>query len=156
MTETAPWEADEWIQQTQRMLDSFERWIGSSLIPRVDPQADSKALYDAEFIVVAHGTEDDPRLNFANRAALSLWSMTLDQFLGTPSRMTAEPVHRSERAELMRRTRENGFINDYSGIRIAADGSRFRIERAIVWNVVDENGEHAGQAATFSEWTTVN
>ena len=156
MTEAIhPHESDAWIRQTRRMLDSFERWTGHSLIPRIDPQSDSTALYHAEFVVVAHGTQDDPLLNFGNLAALSLWSMDLDQFLGTPSRRTAEPVHRSERAELMRRTLADGFIDDYSGIRIASDGSRFQIHRAIVWNVLDEDGEHAGQAATFSDWSPV-
>jgi hypothetical protein len=157
MTEAShPYNSDDWIRQTCRMLDSFARWTGNSLIPRIDPQADSAALFHAEFVVVAHGIQDDPLLNFGNLAALSLWSMNLEQFLGTPSRKTAEPVHRSERAKLMQRTRQDGFIDDYSGIRIASDGSRFRIHRAIVWNVLDEDGEHAGQAATFSEWTSID
>jgi len=48
--------------------------------------------------------------------------------------------------------RENGFIDDYSGIRISSTGRRFHIRQAIVWNVLDEDGRYAGQAATFSSW----
>lgn len=149
----SPFQSADWIQRTQQILDSFERWTKRSLIPRVGPAEDSATLFQADFVVVAHGTEDDPLLNYGNLAALKLWLMDLEQLIGTPSRKTAEPIHRSERAELLRRTREDGFIDDYSGIRIASDGTRFRIQQAIVWNVVDESGAHAGQAATFSEWT---
>ena len=102
--------------------------------------------------MVSHGTEADPLLNYGNRTALDLWEMSLEQFLGTPSRETAEPVHRDERAELLRRTTEDGFIDDYSGIRISSSGRRFRIHQATVWNVVDENGDRVGQAAAFSSW----
>jgi len=66
--------------------------------------------------------------------------------------MTAEPLHREERAILLKRTTRNGFVDDYQGIRISSSGRRFRIERAIVWNLLDEDGNHAGQAATFSQW----
>lgn len=142
-----------WLTRTQQLLDSWEHWLGSPLIPRSDPVADAQRIADAPFVVVAHGTEQDPLLNFANRSALTLWEMSLDQFLGTPSRLTAEPVHRSERAELLQRTTRDGYISDYSGIRIASTGARFRIHQATVWNVLDEHGAAAGQAATFSEWT---
>jgi len=50
------------------------------------------------------------------------------------------------------RVRDNGFIDDYSGIRISLNGRRFRINQATVWNVLDEAGAYAGQAATFSSW----
>ena len=104
-------------------------------------------------MVVSHGTETDPLLNYGNRTALELWEMTLHEFLGTPSRQTAEPVHRDEREELLRRTREFGYIDDYSGIRISATGKRFRIHRATVWNVVNSESQRVGQAAAFSQWT---
>jgi hypothetical protein len=45
-----------------------------------------------------------------------------------------------------------GFIDDYRGVRIAKSGGRFVIEQATVWNLLDENRAHYGQAATFSHW----
>ncbi len=137
------------------MLDSYERWTGSTLIVRENLREDSRALYESAFIVVAHGTESDPLLNYGNAAALGLWQMSLEEFLGTPSRETAEPVHRDERADLLRRTTQNGYIDDYSGIRISSTGQRFRIHKAVVWNLHDDNGVYVGQAATFSDWTFV-
>jgi hypothetical protein len=78
--------------------------------------------------------------------------MDLETLTRTPSRLTAEPMHRDERAEFLRRVREQGFIDDYSGIRISSKGRRFRIGQATVWNVTDALGNYAGQAATFSNW----
>ncbi|HSG71683.1 MAG TPA: MEKHLA domain-containing protein, partial [Planctomycetaceae bacterium] len=62
------------------------------------------------------------------------------------------PVHRDERARLMQRVTDEGFIDDYSGIRISATGKRFLIRRAVVWNLADADWRYVGQAATFSEW----
>ena len=49
-------------------------------------------------------------------------------------------------------TARDGFVDDYSGVRISATGRRFFIEKATVWNVRDERGEFAGQAAMFRHW----
>ena len=83
---------------------------------------------------------------------MSLWQMDWEILTTMPSRLTAEPMHRDERAEFLRRVREKGFIDDYSGIRISSIGRRFRIRQATVWNVTDALGDYAGQAATFSNW----
>ncbi|MFO0906176.1 MAG: MEKHLA domain-containing protein [Pirellulales bacterium] len=147
----APWAQREWIAHTQLLLDSYRRFLGRELLPRDgSPREQSRALYEAPFVVVSHGTEDDPILNYANRTALRLWEMELDDFLRTPSRHTAEPMHRDERAQLLERTRRDGYVDDYQGIRIAKSGRRFRIEQAVVWNLVDAAGRYAGQAATFT------
>jgi 2-methylisocitrate lyase-like PEP mutase family enzyme len=148
-----PWAEPVWVERAQAMLDSYARWRGEELIPRSgDPLAQSRALFEAPFVVVAHGTEADPILNYANRRAVTLWETDLATLLRTPSRLTAEPVHREERAELLERTRRDGFVDDYRGVRISLRGNRFRIERATVWNVVGPSGEPAGQAATFRDW----
>ena len=47
---------------------------------------------------------------------------------------------------------QNGFIANYTGIRIASTGRRFFIREAIIWNLTDESGEPYGQAATFDQW----
>jgi hypothetical protein len=142
-----------WIAHTQCLLDSFARWRKHDLISRGGSVMDqSRALFEAPFVVVSHGGQADPILNYGNRAALELWEMDLPTFLKTPSRLTAEPVHRDERARLLARTTRDGYVDDYRGIRISRTGRRFYIERAIVWNLVDAKGHPIGQAATFSEW----
>ncbi len=135
------------------MLDSYRHWLGEDLIDRGgDSLAQSERLFQAAFVVVAHDTQPDPIFNYANRRALELWEIGLPRLLTTPSRLTAEPVHRQERERLLERTARQGFVDDYQGVRIAASGRRFRIERAIVWNVLDVTGLKIGQAATFSAW----
>ena len=137
------------ILQAERIIASYQLVTGRALVAE---SAAPVALFEFPAVVVAHGTEQDPLLNYGNRAALALWELTWGQLVGTPSRQTAEPVHRDERARLLARVTEFGFIDDYRGIRISASGRRFEIRSAVVWNVIDQTGAHWGQAATFSHW----
>ena len=138
----------------QVLLDSFARLLGRQLVSRAGTaEEQAERLFAAPFVVVSHGTEADPVLNYGNRAALALWEMDSATLRRTPSRLTAEPMHRDERARLLERTRRDGFVDDYRGVRISRTGRRFMIERAVVWNLVDSTGGHYGQAATFAEWT---
>ena len=144
-------------EHVQLLLDSFARFLGRELISRQGgAEEQAERLFQAPFVVVSHGTEADPVLNYGNAAALALWEMDLATLTSTPSRLTAEPVHRDERARLLARTARDGFVDDYSGIRISSTGKRFRIEQAIVWNLVDAAGIHRGQAATFDRWTPLD
>ncbi len=106
--------------------------------------------------MLSHGTEDDPILNYGNAAALTLWETDLETFRSMPSRLTAEAPRRDERARLLERVIREGYIDDYSGIRISTTGKRFFIERATVWNVFDRESAWIGQAATFSEWRPIS
>ena len=135
------------------LLSSYRRWTGSNLIePCGDEALDANNLFEAKFVVVSAGADADQLLNYANATALRLWEMDWATLTATPSMQTAEPMHRSERAEFLRRVREKGFIDDYSGIRISTSGRRFRIQKATVWNLMDESDLYLGQAATFSKW----
>lgn len=148
-----PWQEDNWIEQSQILLNSYRQFLDEELISRDGSDEDqSRAMFEAPFVVVSHGTQDDPILNYGNEVALNLWEMDLETLLQTPSRMTAEPVDRDERARLLQRTLRDGFVDDYRGIRIASSGRRFLIEKAIVWNLVNDAGDRVGQAATFSDW----
>ena len=142
------------VEHVQSLLDSFAQRLGRELIPRDgSPVEQAERLFRAPFVVVSHGTEADPILNYGNAAALALWEMTPEELRRTPSRLTAEPLHRDERARLLERTRRDGYVDDYAGVRISKTGKRFRIEQAIVWNLTDSAGVHSGQAATFGHWT---
>ncbi|WP_437202137.1 MEKHLA domain-containing protein [Planctomicrobium sp. SH664] len=143
-----------WIELSQLLLDSYARWLGRELIPRRGTSAEqADRLFHAPFVVVSHGTQADPVFHYGNQAALNLWELDLPSLLTMPSRLTAEPVHRDERARLLERTTRDGYVDDYSGIRISRSGRRFRINQAIIWNLVDLSGTYRGQAATFSDWT---
>ncbi len=92
------------------------------------------------------------RLNFANLKAQELWEMTWEEITRMPSRRTAEAPSREERARLLERVHQHGYIDNYSGLRISKSGRRFRITSAIVWNVMDDRRRQVGQAAMFTDW----
>lgn len=142
------------IRHTQRLLRSFYHWTGAPLLPNDgDQTALSQALFEAPFVVVSHGAEADPILNYGNRQALKLWRIEWEQFTQTPSRLTAEPMERADRDRLLQQAKANGFINNYQGVRICSTGQRFSIHNVILWTVLDEKGVGCGQAATFDQWT---
>jgi hypothetical protein len=110
-------------------------------------------LFESPVVVVSHGTQADPILNYGNKTALGLWEMTWEQFIRTPSRLTAEPVNRAERQGMLEQARMRGFIDTYRGVRISGSGRRFRVENALIWNVLDAQQRWIGQAAAFSRWS---
>lgn len=144
------------IEHSILLAESYARVTGGQLIKNLgDDRQLARALFDAPFVVLSHGAEDDPIFNYANAAALALFKYEWAEFMQLPSRLSAEQPNREERARLLKRVTEQGFIDDYSGVRIAKDGTRFLIEKATVWNLLDEEGCFCGQAATFSNWKTV-
>jgi hypothetical protein len=148
------WAQPAVVEWSQRLLHSFHRWTGTPLLSVEGTVAEqAQRLFMAPFVVVSHGTEADPILNYGNQAALDLWEMPWEQLLHTPSRQTAEPVHHAERSSLLKRVEEQGYFDGYRGIRISSTGRRFLVEQALVWNVVDDAGQRVGQAATFAHWT---
>lgn len=148
------WERPDIIAHTACLARCYRRFTGRDLLLGLfNPAGLARNIFEAPFVVVSHGTEADPVLNYGNQAALYLWEMSWEELTRTSSRLTAEAPEREERARLLAAVTANGFIDDYSGIRISKTGRRFRIARATVWNLVTESGEPCGQAATFGEWT---
>ena len=149
------WQQETVIAQTQMVARSLKHWTGRELLADSEPGALvelAEKIFHAPFVLVSHGTQADPILNYGNAAALALWEMSWAELTRTPSRLTAEAPNREERARLLAAVTANGFIDDYSGIRISKTGRRFRIAQATVWNLLDERGICSGQAAMFSRW----
>jgi len=148
------WDKPDLVRHAGDLVRSFRQVVGRDLLPQAGSEQDLAAmLCDAPFVVLSHGLEADPVLNYGNAAALALWEMSFADFTRMPSRVTAEPVLREERERLLAIVTAKGYIDDYAGVRISASGRRFRIENAIVWNVMDADGARRGQAATFDRWT---
>jgi hypothetical protein len=147
------WQSNFAIAQTACLARSLRHWTGRELLPGFSEPAElAQKVFEAPFVVVSHGTEADPVLNYGNRAALALWEMSWEELTRTPSRLTAEAPNREERARLLEVVARRGFIDDYSGVRIAKSGRRFRISRATVWNLLTTDGKPCGQAAMFDRW----
>ncbi|MXO71362.1 MEKHLA domain-containing protein [Altererythrobacter buctensis] len=120
--------------------ESFRRLTGRDLGPDI---------WSAEAAILAHDTSTPPRFIYGNARTLALFRMTPAQFLGLPSHLSAEPAHREERARMFAKLEADDVVFGYAGVRIAADGTRFRISDAVIWNLVDEAGVRHGQAAWF-------
>ena len=115
-------------------------------------------LMDLDAVVLCHDTSDDPLFVYANRAAQRLWERNWDDFIGLPSRLTADEAARVERAVALSNP---GVVRGYAGERVTAHRQRFWIRDATVWPVYDygRHGEEprlVGQAATFSSWEFLN
>ena len=149
------WENDFQSDHARLLKSSFARLLSRELLPvaaTVTPQVFAQKLFQSPTVVLSHGLQKDPIFNYANQAALDLFEMDWDCLTQLPSRKSAEPMNRQQRARLLAEVSNQGFIDDYSGIRISSSGRRFLISKAIVWNVVDDGGQLQGQAATFSDW----
>ena len=142
-------------EHAELLRSSFNRLLQRTLLPETDdlsPDAFAQALFESPSVILSHGLQDDPIFNYGNRAALNLFEMDWDSLTQLPSRKSAEPLNRAERARLLDTVTRKKFIDDYSGVRISSSGRRFLIPKAIVWNLVDDKGKLHGQAATFSDW----
>jgi|ERR1035437_1295609 hypothetical protein len=149
----AVWNNPAIIAHTQTLARSLQHFTRRDLLPgNFSPVELAEKIFHAPFVLVSHGTETDPVLNYGNAAALALWEMSWAELTRTPSRLTAEAPNREERARLLAAVTARGFIDDYSGIRISKTGRRFRIAQATVWNLLAENSRPCGQAAMFSRW----
>lgn len=139
---------------TRLILSNYARLFGRDLVPAGDSTNEVRSLFEAPFVVLSalgpFGT--DHVFNYANRKALQLFEYEWSEIIGKPSSASAEPVHRDERRRLLDEVGKHGFIENYSGIRVSKNGRRFRIERAVVFNLLDDGGSYVGQAATFADW----
>jgi hypothetical protein len=142
------------------LMTSYQHWTGKSLLSDnrlADTEDAVQALMNEPFAIASHQAGDDPMFNYANHQALALFKMLSEDMLGLPSRYSAEPMLREARAEFLYQVSVHGFIANYSGVRIAKDGSRFLIEQATVWNVVDVAlpKQVLGQAVIIKAWHAI-
>jgi len=135
------------------LTESYARLVGAPLVP---PGKDADWLYrEAPFVVVAHGTDQDPKFIYANKAAQKCFEYSWEEFMSLPSRLSAEAPDRAERQSLLDEVARNGFSSGYRGLRVAKSGRRFIIEDGVVWELLDRDGMKHGQAATFLSWRDV-
>ena len=96
----------------------------------LEPQAVMQRLQGAGIQAVPTGIEHGTVTAVSSNTVVEVTTLRADV-----SRQEARL--REARAEFLHQVARHGFIENYSGVRIAKDGSRFLIEQATVWNVVD-------------------
>jgi hypothetical protein len=162
---TAPWKGyvifvqlasprEVWFSEL--LTVSYQQVVGEPLLPDGDLSGTDMAgwLYeDAPFCLLAHDTQEDPRFIYANLTAQRCFEYSWDEFIGMPSRLSAEAPNRADRQRFMDAVLRQGFVSDYRGKRIAKSDRRFWIERATVWNLLGRDGIRYGQAALIRGWS---
>ena len=153
----APYESTGAVMQSLTICGSFKEKTGDKLLDgTVMVQEAAERLFKAPFVCASHDAEDV--FNYGNQAALSLWGLPWDEFVGMPSTKSAQDDDgiQSERRELLDKAAESGVIRDYSGVRQASDGRKFKVDGAIVWTITNKDGEKTGQAVRFDSFTWLN
>ncbi|MBW4450219.1 MAG: MEKHLA domain-containing protein [Spirirestis rafaelensis WJT71-NPBG6] len=143
-----PWQQEAIARHSQRLLHSYQHWTGTSLL---NVSGTSEEIAQALFVLVSHGTQADPIFNYGNRKALQLWELSWEEFTKMPSRKSAEKIVQEERDRLLAEAASKGFSN-FSAVRITSTGKRFQIQDGILWNLIDEQNRHCGQASVFSQY----
>src|SRR5512146_556320 len=116
-------------ERLRLIVTSYQRLTGKPLIDNApaDTAALREAIWNAPRAIVAHGTEDDPIFFYGNRLALQLFEMSFDEFARLPSRLSAEPLAQEAREKLLAKVAQQGYVDGYSGMRIARSGRLFMI-----------------------------
>jgi PAS domain S-box-containing protein len=136
------------------LTESFGKYTGSLLVPAgLAGGSAAQWLYNAPFGLLAHDAAADPRFIYANLTAQRLFEYDWDEFVGMPSRLSAEGDDRDQRQVFMQAVLERGYASGYQGIRVSKSGRRFWIEDATVWNLTDSDGVRRGQAAMIPRWS---
>ena len=144
------------IEHVALLCGSYRHWTGTYLLPPELAAAEAvRALHAAPFAVVSHGVQADPVFNYGNSQALELFEMTWEEFTALPSRLSAEPGAQDARRRLLAEVSEQGYSDNYTGVRISKTGRRFLIQDATVWSLIDADGVYRGQAAVIRAWRTL-
>ena len=156
MAHEAAWLTSEQQGLAGLLLQSHQRAFGRPLIADAQPgrsrRLQCQELFACGFPVLAHGTGNDPKLSYANAAALQLWETTWEELIGMPSRLTAPESERAERSSALGQAKRLDAVQNYRGLRISRQGRKFRINNAKIWTLWDAEERVCGQAACFSDW----
>lgn len=146
-------EKDFMYRHSLLLVNSYQKLLGKQLFTaKTSSETLAKELFHAPFALVSHNTDKIPVFNYGNLTALSLFEMSWKELTSLTSNLSAEPINQLERAILLTEVAEKGFIEHYQGVRISSSGKRFKIHNAVVWNLIDQQGEFQGQAACFKHW----
>ncbi|MFI2304390.1 MEKHLA domain-containing protein [Actinacidiphila glaucinigra] len=137
------------------LVGSHRRLVGADLCPPVwgsDAEAARWLYEEAPFGLLAHDGSDDPLFVYANRTAQRCFEYGRREFIGLPSRLSAEPAAQEDRDALLQQVAVHRHVTGYQGVRVAKSGRRFWIRDVTMWELIDDETFH-GQAAVFRSWS---
>ncbi|KAJ3029715.1 UNVERIFIED_CONTAM: hypothetical protein HDU68_011328 [Siphonaria sp. JEL0065] len=150
----------DWTQLATAIIRSHKQLIPEKNQVLTCSNDEDPAAYLESFPcpVLAHsGTptgSNDPVMIFANSIGLRAFKFENDKegFFGLHSKYTAKDGgDRESREKAMQNVARAGYTLGYEGVRVAKDGSEFRLVDAMLWNVLDEEGVIIGQAALLKK-----
>ena len=151
-------ESNELVFKALELGGSYKARTGRKLLEgNVMVHDAAKALFRAPFACASHDGNDV--FDYGNKAALGLFEMSWDEFVGMRSTKSAaedDGATQAERRALLDRAAERGVIENYSGVRVSSTGKKFRIQDATVWTISDGAGRKIGQAVRFDRVTRLN
>ena len=133
--------------------DSLKKLTGSGVSERMgvsiyvneDGSRSKEAIFNNlclnnRYVLISHGTEDDPIYNFSNIAGLEAFHRTWEEVRKIPSRESVVLQSSDEkiRISLMKNVTANGFVEGATGIRVRGDGQFIRLVDAVVSTVFVE------------------
>lgn len=139
-------DADQWVQWCS---DSLQRFTGASLFQKLNlPEGDTQQLHaNTRYLVLSHGTEEDPIYCYFNRAALDAFERDPQEISSLPSRYSAPPEGRTPRTALLEDTLQNQYQQLPPLIRVTKTGQLFRVPDVVLWNIYNDQGDLVGQTA---------
>lgn len=139
----------EWLLLSS---NSLQQYTGKSLLEHMVEDS-VESLQDAHentrFAILSHGIQEDPIYNYFNKAALETFQYEPEEIYQLPSRKSAPPDLRVDRAALIQASVECGFQIYTKAVRVTKCGRLFQINEGLLWNVYDNEGNRVGQTALF-------
>lgn len=154
----APHETPDMVFHALDLGGSYKTKTGEKLLTgNVMVHDAAKALFSAPFACASHDKDDV--FNYGNKAALALWELPWEEFVGMKSTKSADEgdsATQAERRALLDQAASDGVITNYTGVRMSSTGAKFRIENATVWTMNDSSGTKTGQAVRFDRVIRLN
>jgi hypothetical protein len=142
----------EIIAHSELIINTYSNLLCEELLPLTDSSEENAYnLYHFKSVILSHDGTANPLFTYANASAQKLWEIDWNEFIGLPSKYSAEEDRREERQKLLDGAAKNGYIKNYNGIRISKSKKRFSIEDAILWNLT-KGKLKVGQAVVFDKW----
>ena len=132
--------------------ESHRRWTGEYLVAERDPGEVLAALNEADMVIVSYGLEREPVFNYGNVKALSMLGYQLENFIQLAHKITIPEQETLISLELSQKVEQQGYIENYSGHRLAKNGRLWRVESGVCWQLSDNLGRVHGHAACFQDW----
>lgn len=138
---------DEWLRCVS---DSLEQYYGKSLYDELSVSGPGAIHNNERYVVISHGTQDDPVYNYGNKAGLLFFGYPEHEFVQLPSRYSAPSgALRQDRSQIVQHVLDHGWTIIDEAIRQNKARESFRVRRILYFNVNDDDGKRIGQAATF-------